>query len=242
MTLTTRRWIQIVLIVLLLAAAIRLVIVFRGRSSENAGQTEKATAPPLQADYYVQPRKLHDYDAPSLAKDLAGKSVWIREGYRFTYYPCEAPRHRADFAHEGGTNGPIEQLVIRDVVSQPGPGGNTQVLAVFEKDGHDWCLPVGVIQGSTRQIFADDIFFYDDPHMLYKHWPAGVWQAIDRHEMKPGMNELQASFAIGMGTPQAGDARVLHYPNGGHPLVVTYENGRATRVDPDSGPASAARK
>ena len=241
MTATTRRSIQIALLVLLFAAGVRLLFVFYGRATENAAQPKQENAPPLQADYYVQPRKLHDYDADSLRKDLAGKSVWIREGYRFNYYPCPAPSHRADFSHEAGTNGPIEKLGVRDVVSQPGPGGNTQILIVFAKDGRDWCLPVGVLQGSSRQIFADDIFFYDDPHSLYKHWPADVWQAIDRHEMKTGMNELQASFAIGMGTPQAGADRVVHYPNGGHPVVVTYENGRAARVEPENATATTRR-
>jgi hypothetical protein len=232
MTRITRRWIQLVLVALLLAAGIRLVVVFRQRGGENAPAAKQENAPSLAADYYVQPRKLHDYDAASLRKDLAGQQVWIREGYRFVYYPCDGSRHHADFSHEGGTNTPIEKITIDDVVTQPGPGGNTQVLVVFSKDGHDWCLPVGVIQGESRQIFADDIFFYEDPHTLYKHWTRDVWSAIDRHEMKPGMNELQASFAIGMGVPAPGSERVLRYPNGGHPLVVTYENGVATRISP----------
>ena len=231
MTRETRRWIQIGLVILFIAAGIRLIVVFRHRH-ENAAAEKQQSAPPLAADYYVQPRKLHDYDAVSLQKDLAGKPVWIREGYRFVYYACDAPRHHADFAHEGGTNGPIEKLSVLDVVSQPGPGGNTQVLTVFSKDGRDWCLPVGVIQGGARQIFADDIFFYDDPHSLYKHWPSDVWAAIDRHEMKPGMNELQASFALGVGVPAPGSERVVRYPNGGHPVTVAYQNGVATSVTP----------
>lgn len=232
MTRATRRWIQVLLLLLLGVAGIRLLVVFRQRADENAAAPKPQAAPPLAADYYVQPRKLHDYDAASLRKDLAGKPVWIREGYRFTYYPCDGPRHHADFSHEGGTPGPIEKLVIGDVVTQPGPGGNTQVLAVFSKSGHDWCLPVGVQQGDRKQIFADEIFFYDDPHILYKHWTPEVWAAIDRHEMKPGMNEFQACFAIGMGVPDAGSERVLRYPNGGHPLTVTFENGVATRIAP----------
>jgi hypothetical protein len=230
MTRETRRWTQIGLAVLLIAAGIRLVVVFRQRGAENAAPTQQ-TAAPVAADYYVQPRKLHDYDAASLRKDLAGKPVWIREGYRFTYYPCEGPSHHANFGHEGGTLGPIEKLTIQDVITQAGT--NTQILAVFSKDEHDWCLPVGVQTGERRNIFADEIFFYDDPHLLYKHWTPEVWSAIDHHEMKPGMNELQASMAIGMGVPEAGSERRLRYPNGGHPLVVTYENGVATQVSPE---------
>ena len=232
---TTRRSIQIALVILFVVAAVRLGIVFYNRANLDK-PADKPVAPPLEADYYVQPRKLHDYDAASLRKDIAGKPVWIKEGHRFSTYPCDG-RH-ADFGHEAPPPGPIEKLDIRDVITQPGPGGNTQVLAVFSQDGHDRCLPVGVIQGGTRNIFADEIFFYDDPHVLYKHWTPDVWQAIDRHEMKPGMNELQASFAIGMGTPEAGSERVLHYPNGGHPLVVTFQNGLATNVSPDNSARS----
>jgi hypothetical protein len=46
------------------------------------------------------------------------------------------------------------------------------------------------------------------------------------------MNELQASFAIGMGVPQAGSVehKVVNYPNGGNPVQVTFENGRAVDI------------
>lgn len=231
MTRSTRRWIQVSLALLLLAAGIRLVLVFRNRGNETAAPAKQA-APPLAADYYVTPRKLHDYDAASLRKDLAGKPVWIREGYRYTYFACPAPGHHVDFKHEGGTAGPIEKLDIRDVITQPAQGGDTQIMVVFSKDGQDWCLSVGAQKGDRKQIFADEIFYYDDPHILYKHWTPEMWAAIDRHEMKPGMNEFQACFAIGMGVPVSGGGRVLRYPNGGHPLTVTYENGVATEIGP----------
>ena len=77
----------------------------------------------------------------------------------------------------------------------------------------------------------------EDPHQLYKHWPADVWQAVEQHQVKPGMNEMQAVFAIGMGRPDAGsssDEKTVHYPNGGKPLVVVYHGDKAAEIKPDS--------
>jgi hypothetical protein len=72
---------------------------------------------------------------------------------------------------------------------------------------------------------------------LYKHWSPDVWQAVDQHEVKPGMNELQADFAVGMGVPDSGgdsDEKTVRYANGGKPLVVTYHDGKAAEIKPGS--------
>jgi hypothetical protein len=47
------------------------------------------------------------------------------------------------------------------------------------------------------------------------------------------MNELQASFAIGVGVPEGTgttNPRIVDYPNNGHPVRVTFNNGKATEV------------
>jgi hypothetical protein len=79
------------------------------------------------------------------------------------------------------------------------------------------------------------MFFVEDPHQLYKHWEADVWDAISRHEVTPGMNELQADFAVGMGTPDPGSSleKTVRYPNGGKPLVVVYRDGKAAEIKPE---------
>jgi hypothetical protein len=49
------------------------------------------------------------------------------------------------------------------------------------------------------------------------------------------MNELQADFAVGMGTLDAGSSsseRTLRYPNGGKSLVVVYRDGKAAEIKP----------
>ena len=77
------------------------------------------------------------------------------------------------------------------------------------------------------------MFFIEDPHDLYKHWPAEVWQKIDAHEVQAGMSELQASFAIGMGIPTGpGDygSRTLQYANGGKPVTIDFQNDKAVEI------------
>ena len=48
------------------------------------------------------------------------------------------------------------------------------------------------------------------------------------------MSELQAAMSVGLGVPQGGSDSsgngTLKYANGGHPLVVTYENGKAVEI------------
>ena len=86
------------------------------------------------------------------------------------------------------------------------------------------------------------MFFVEDPHDLYKRsWPPEGWQAVAQHQVNPGMNELQADFAIGMGVPDAGSSssfeEAVRYANGGKPVVVTYRDGKAAEVKASS-PAS----
>jgi hypothetical protein len=84
------------------------------------------------------------------------------------------------------------------------------------------------------------MFFIQDPRQLYNFWPGDVWDAIAKHEVRPGMDELQADFAVGMGIPQRQEdaaIKTVDYPNGGKPLQVTFRDGKAVDVKP--GPSSA---
>ena len=76
-----------------------------------------------------------------------------------------------------------EQLGIKDVVRTPPPAASDppQVGALFAKGGHDFVVPIGARRGDDYTIYADDMFSYDDPHQLYRHWPPQTWQAVDRH-------------------------------------------------------------
>jgi hypothetical protein len=233
----TKQRIQVVLAIAIAVAAIRTAYIFYQRHEANV-QTAKAPPPPLNPDYYVTPKKLYPYDLKS-ARQLEQQPVWVKEGYRYTYYPYRD--HHADFAHAAGQLLPIQKLQVEDVVLDVAPGspGEKQLMAVFEDQGKSYALPIGTLSDGNYQIYSDEIFYVQDPHELYKHWPPEVWQAIEQHQVKPGMNELQADFAIGMGVPEPGDAesKTVNYPNGGKPLKITYQNGRAADIQAGTSPA-----
>jgi hypothetical protein len=222
--------IQISLGAAILIAGIRTAYILYER--HEAAQPEVKKELPLNADYYVVPKKLHPYDLQS-AKELTKQPVWVKEGYRYTYYPYD--HHHADFKTEAGLLLPIEKLQITDVVTDATPGapGQRQVMAVFEKDGKSYAFPIGSVQGTDYQIYSDEMLYIQDPHELYKHWTPETWAAIEQHEVKPGMNELQADFAIGMGIPERSSdpqVKTVNYPNGGHPMSVTYRDGKASEI------------
>ncbi len=225
------RIIQIVVLVAILAAAINLYLTLRERRSGLTVAKQPEVA--LDPDYYVTPKKLHPEDLKD-AKELTRQPVWVRDGYRYAYYPYAG---HSDFEHPAGTLGPIEKLDIKDVVLDrtPGSPSQKQVMAVFEKDGKRYAFPVGVNDNGDYKIYSDDILFIQDPRELYKHWSADVWKAIDNHEVKPGMNEIQAFFAVGVGSPEGtgmSNPRIVDFPDNGHPLRVTFTNGKATEIQP----------
>jgi hypothetical protein len=225
--------IQLFLVAAIVITGVRAGYIIYQRKSGEAAEAKKAAAPPLNADYYVTPKKLYPYDLKS-AKQLTQQPVWAKEGYRYTYYPFDAASKKVEFGHEMGTLLPLQKLEVKDVVTDVAPGaGGRQVLAVYEDRGKTYAVPIGSVEGESYHIYSDEMFFIQDPHDLYKHWSAETWAAIDKHEMKTGMNELQADFAIGMGVPEpSGDAsmKTVNYPNGGHPVTVVYQQGKAAEI------------
>jgi len=231
----SKKRIQIVLAAAIAIAGVRAAYIIHERRAANARERQTKELP-LNADYYVTPKKLHPYDLKS-AREITKRPVWVKEGYRYTYYPYDAVRHHADFAHDAGTLLPLQQLQIKDVVTDVprGAAGQREILAIFQQDGKTYAFPIGAVKGSDYTIYSDEMLYIQDPHELYKHWPADVWAAIDRHEVKPGMNELQADFAIGMGIPEksADDSvKTVNYPNGGKPLTIVYREGKAAEIKP----------
>jgi len=230
-----KKRIQIALAVVVVVVGVRAGYILYRRHEDNLAaekQEQAKKAGYSNADYYVTPKKLHPYDLSS-AQQLTQQPVWVKEGYRYTYYRYVPVVKRVDFAHEAGLLGPLERLEIKDVMAVAAPGGRKQVVATFDKDGHSFAVPVGYETEGQYRIYSDEMLFVEDPHELYKHWPADVWQAVAQHEVKPGMNELQVDFAVGMGALDAGSSsaeRTLRYANGGKPLVVIYRGGKAVEV------------
>jgi hypothetical protein len=254
------RWLQIGLALVLAAVGIRTLLIFRERNASPIRQVEQESAP-IDADNYVVPHKLYAYDLKSARAGLVGKPVWVKAGYGVAFYPYSAATKRADFAREAGLLAPIEQLDIKDVVLNRGPNSvgewqgppgaqfrvhkdEQQIMAVFASNGKDYAFPIGVVSNRDYHFMADDMLFTQDPRQLYKHWPAATWQAIEQHQAKKGMNELQVSFAIGVpdrasNTSSTDEENTVHYPNNGRGVNVTFVNGKATDVKPEQASAAA---
>lgn len=239
MTAELKQRIQIALLIAMSLAAVRAGWIFYQRHQENRqaeSKKQSSSAAPLNADYYVIPKRLHAYDLKS-ARELTKQPVWVKEGYRYTYYPYDKASRRANLAREAGTLLPLQRLEITDVVLAPSPGtpGQKQLLAVFQEGAKSFAFPIGSESAGDYRIYADEMLFIEDPRELYKHWSSEIWQSIERHEVKTGMNELQADFAVGMGVPERSDdpgTKTVKYPNGGKPLVVTYRDGKAIEIKP----------
>ena len=233
-----KQTIQLALLVALVIAGLRAGYILYERHEENLAaqrQEQAKKAGFSNPDYYVTPKKLYPYDVKS-AKQLTQHPVWVKEGYRYTYYPYDAARKKVDFGHEAGLLLPIEQLAIKDVVTAKPPNGSRlQVMAIFQKEAKNYAVPIGFEADEQYKVYSDEMFFIEDPRVLYKHWSADVWQSVEKHEVKSGMNEMQADFAIGMGVPDAGDtsdSKTVRYPNGGNPLVIVYHEGKAAEIKP----------
>jgi len=229
--------------ILILVIGIWRINVARNRP---AAVPSRAQERPLTQDEMVQPRKLYIDDLKS-ARDLIGKPVWIQAGYELDYYPYTA--HRIEFTHRAGVLPSVQQLDIKDIVEEKLPAGVTtrlprgdkQAFAIFSMPGSDkqYAVAVGSIQGNDSNWYCDTVFYYDDPHQMYKFWPADVWQAIDQHQPKPGMSELQTSMALGvMQQSQSSNYgnRTVYYNTGSKRWAVTFDNDKATQTEQQPAP------
>jgi len=226
------------LLVLLIAGG-RLLYIFHERS-EPGVQKGQAPQRVLTDDDVVQPRKMY-IATLNEAKELAGKPVWVQAGYALDYYPYSSGR--AEFAHSAGVLPSVQQLMIEKVITQKAPAnlatrfpvGDKLVLVVFKMpgDAKEYATTIGTITGTDETYNCDQILYYDDPHQMYKHWPADVWQAIDQHHPKQGMSELQVAMALG--TIQQSDSssygnRTVTYDAGGKKWAVSFVKDKATTV------------
>src|SRR5438132_1640005 len=136
-----RKRVQAFLAIAVVLAGIRVLLIYRGRHAQPA-KTTASQATPLKAEYYVTPKKLYPFDLKS-AQQLTQQPVWVKEGYRYTYYPYNAAAKRTDFGREAGLLLPIERLNIKEIVLELSPGGRRQMMAVFQRDGKSCSVPIG---------------------------------------------------------------------------------------------------
>jgi hypothetical protein len=237
-----RKRIQVTLVVFMVLALARVGIILYERNHEPElpkSELSSSSSYKVTLDDYVTPHKLYPYDLRS-AREAVGKTVWVRSGNQLPYYSYSAASRSADVARKAGLLGPLEKLEIKDVIAQT-IRGQKQVLAVFTKEGAaaEYAVAIGKTSSGTYDFFVNDVFFIDDPHQLYNHWPAQVWNAVDHHQVKPGMNELQAGFALGTNIRvSAGEYgnRSVQYLNGDQSTMVSFSGNKAVSVEPGGHP------
>jgi len=172
---------------------------------------------------------------------LVGTTVWMKNGYTMPYFPYASGR--VEFAKRVGLIPPVQALQIKKVIKAAPPAsvddgishGSRQAFAVFTEPGNkdEYATPVGVIDGNQEQYYTDMLFFYDDPHTIYDYWPKDVWAAIEAHQVKPGMSELEARMAVGQKMQTDGQTegdRTVTYSQDGKKWTVTFVKDKATEI------------
>jgi hypothetical protein len=231
-----------VTLIFIAAIGIRVGLIYRERH-EGDKAADKAPTYKVKDDDLVFLKKIRPSTLQDL-KDLAGKPLWISAGGQLDYFPYA--NKKVDYTHSAGLLLGADRIDVKDAIQAVAPNAKTitfripagdhHVLLVFTKPGGagEYAVPVGNHDATGFNLnYVDDIFFYDDPHVLYKHWPADTWKAIDEHRVIKGMNERQAMLALGQVSSSGStdyDNRTVEYDHQGHPVSVTFEHGHATNI------------
>jgi len=233
---------------LLLLAVVggRVAMVVHQRHVDETAVAPAAVEAKMNPDDLVFLKKMR----PDSMKDLqgvVGKTLWVSAGGQLDYYAVAGKK--ANYAKSEGVLMGADPLVVKDFLEQVAPktatfripGGDKQVLMVFTLPKSDkptalYAVPVGYVEGGTYTIQTDEIFFYDDPHVLYKHWTADQWKAIDGHTVIPGMSEKQVQLSLGQvskSESQEFGNRTVTFDHQGKPVDVTFEKDKATNIRQD---------
>lgn len=226
-------------VITLLIGGIYLAIVFHNRA-KDAVATNKAPEQQLTADDIAIDRQEFPAHFDDVA-ELVGKSVWMRNGFSMPYYAYTGGH--VNWAKQIGLLPPAQHLDVKKAIKAAAPAsisnrvphGDHQALVVFTLpgDSNEYAVAVGAMEGQQEQYFDDILFFYDDPHTIYAHWPKDTWAAVDAHQPRQGMNELQMSLALGMNfqtDSQDKGNRTVTYDVNGKKTSVTFSNDKATAI------------
>lgn len=240
-----KKRLSITLLVFVVAGGAEVGYLWWSRRDTSTPKKAEPTYSTNQDDY-VSPRKIVPYDLNSAKKELAGKPAWVKSGNNVPYYRYNASEHSVNYSRQVALLPPLAKLQIQDVVLARRPVSlkagevavvKKDVMAVFEKPGEPglFATSIGTNQGDDYDFYVNELLFYEDPHELYKHWPAEIWSAIDQHKAIVGMSELQAGFALG--TSGAADSdkygdRTVEFTNAGNPVTVTFDKNKAVQVTP----------
>lgn len=183
------------------------------------------------------------------AKDLVGSTLWVSAGGQMDYYPYAG--HRANYGKSQGVLLAAVPLAVKDAFEQVAPksstfripGGDKQVLLAFTlpqsaSPNTEYAVPVGTKEGANYTFYVDEIFFYDDPHVLYEDWGPETWKAIDEHRVIMGMNERQVELALGQVSKSTSNDygnRMVVFSDLGKPVAVTFVKNKVTAFRADQG-------
>ncbi|MGB6690926.1 MAG: hypothetical protein WBE76_24085 [Terracidiphilus sp.] len=224
----------------LLIGGIYLFAVWKQRQNPGVvGQQSQAEQPQSPDDVAVVPilSPAHFDDVTP----LAGTSVWMKDGYTMPYFSYAGGR--VEFNKRIGLIPAAQQLDVKKIIRQAAPASvsdnvqhdGRQALAVFTLPGGKelYATPIGYDNGNDEAYYTDLLFYYDDPHKIYSNWPKDVWAAIDAHQVKPGMSELETQMSIGQKLHPDGSTegnRTIDYDEDGKKWTVTFVNNRATTI------------
>ena len=227
-------------VVLILAVGVRVGLIYKDRH-EAAKPVEQVQAK-MDPDDLVFLKQMRP-DSMKDIKELIGKTIWVSAGGQLDYF--KYANHKADYAHSSGLLLGADPLIVKDAFEQVAPktatfripGGDRQVLLAFTLPKSSdpsavYATPVGYHDDGQYTFLTDQIFFYDDPHTLYK-WPADAWAAVDAHKVVMGMSERQVVLSLGqVSKSQSQDVgnRTVNFDNQGHPVDVTFEHNKVVSI------------
>jgi hypothetical protein len=234
-------------IILLAAVGVRIGMIYHERHAP--AKLPAATASEKLSDDDLVFLKKKRPDSMADIKTLYGATVWVSAGGQIDYYNLAG--HHIEYGKSAGTLLGAQALLVKDTIEQVAPksatfripGGDRQVSLVFtlpksSTPDKQYAAPIGYRQDGAYTFYTDEIFFYDDPHELYKHWGPEIWKAVDAHQVILGMNERQVELALGQVSSSVSHDygnRVVIFSNMGHPMAVTFVNNKVTAFRPDQG-------
>ncbi len=183
-------------------------------------------------------------------RELVGKDVWVSAGGQMDFYRDTA--NHVNFNSMVGTLAGAEDLHVKAIFEQTAPtGGRAQsrlgpaqkyvMLAFTQPKESDpdtlYAFPIGIYKSDGYTFYSDQVLFYDDPHLLYKHWGPQMWSVIDKHGTMLGMSENQAMMSMGQVITPHGDKigdRSVTYDNNGQPVNIDFVGNKAVKITPET--------
>lgn len=233
----------------ILAIGVRVGLIYKANHEPVAVPKDPYADRKVDPDDLVFLKK----ERPDSLKDekaLIGRTLWVSAGGQMDYYVDKG--NHVDYAHPVGVLLGAQQLLVKGAFEEKAPSsgpavaripaGEKHVLLAFTMPGSSdpnalYASPVGNYDNGNYSLLNDQIFFYEDPHVLYKHWGPEMWSHIDKHEAVLGMNENQAMMSLGEvikpDSDNTGD-RDVTYDNNGKPLMIQFVKNKAVKITPES--------